>query len=361
MTRPADRGRLRVGIVSPLWAAVPPATYGGIERHLYLLAEELVRRGHAVTLFASGDSRTSAALHGVCERAVAETMDRGEAFLYEPYLNTAVAEALRASEDLDVLHLHVGSSAIPFDALARAPVLHTFHTGLTADDAWILRRFPQAALTALSRRQLDPLPAEQRARIRVVPYGFDFDACTPAESPAEHLVFLGRMAPHKAPDDAIRIARAAGRPLHLAGAPVTREEREWFAREIEPEIDGESVVWVGAVDDAAKEELFRRAAALLFPIRWEEPFGLVMLEALARGVPVLACARGSVSEVIEPGATGFTAQTPGELAAFVEPAARLERKAVRERARQRFGVERMTNAYVARYASLVRSWAEGAA
>lgn len=346
---------LRIGIVAPLWTAVPPREYGGIERHLQLLIEELTRRGHVVTLFATGDSHTSAELRAPCDAGVADAMDRGEACAYEHYLNAAIADALRVSHRFDVLHFHVGTSALPLAELASCEVLHTLHTGITVDDLWALRRFPDAAVTVLTRRQLAPVPDERRGSIRVVPYGFDFDSCGCAGEAREHLVFLGRMAPHKGPDDAIRIARAAGRPLWLAGAPVTAEERRWFEREIEPAIDGESVVWLGPVDDSAKQALFERAVALLFPIKWEEPFGLVMLEAVARGVPVLAYRRGSVPEVVDPGQTGWHADSPAALAALVEQAARLDRRSVREHARARFSHARMTDAYVDVYMSLVTS------
>ena len=171
------------------------------------------------------------------------------------------------------MHLHVGSAAIPLAALADCPVLHTLHTGITVDDVWILERFPDVAVTALSSVSSSRARGAARAHARD-PYGFDFDRCTVADGAPGHLAFLGRMAPHKGPDAAIRIARAARRPIHLAGAPVTPEDRGWFAREIEPQIDGRDVVWLGEVDDARKDELFRSAAALLFPIAWEEPFGL---------------------------------------------------------------------------------------
>ena len=348
-------GPLRIGIVAPLWTAVPPRAYGGIERHLHLLTEELVRRGHAVTLFASGDSQTTAVLRAPCDVALADAMDRGEACAYEPYINAALGDALRHSHQFDVLHFHVGASAFPIATLADAAVLHTLHTGLTVDDLWALRRFPHAAVTVLTRQQLASVPDERRCAIHVVPYGFDFEACSCAAEPGEYLVFLGRMAPHKGPDDAIRIARAAGRTIWLAGAPVTREERDWFEREIRPEIDGRDVVWVGEVDEPSKELLFRRALALLFPIKWEEPFGLVMLESLARGVPVLAYGRGSVPEVVEHGKTGWYAQSAPELTALVDSAARMDRQAVRRRASERFSHARMTDAYLDVYTWLVAS------
>jgi glycosyltransferase involved in cell wall biosynthesis len=343
--------RLRIGIVAPLWAAIPPRSYGGIERHLHLLVEELARRGHAVTLFATGDSRTAAALRPVCDGAIADTMDRGEAFCYEHYVNAGVAAALHAAAEFDVLHFHVGLAAVPLAELARTPVLHTMHNGITPDDVWVLNRHPDAAVTALSRCQIEPVPAERRESIRVVPYGFDFDRCA-AAGPPEHLVFLGRMAPHKGPDEAVRIARAAGRPIVLAGAPVTASERAWFQQEVAPLLEAPDVTWIGGVGETEKDELFRRAAALLLPLRWDEPFGLVMLEALARGVPVLAVRRGSVPEVIEPGLTGWYAESPDELAAFVELAERLDRGAVRDRALQRFSIQRMTDEYLAVYAAL---------
>ena len=355
MTATGVSRRLRIGVVAPLWASVPPRTYGGIERHLHLLTEELVHRGHSVALFATGDSQTSGELRAACDGGVAEAMDRGNAYFYEQYLNVAVTDALKSSGGFDVLHFHVGSAVVPLGTLAAAPVLHTFHMGITLDDLWILRRFPTAAFTALTREQLSTVPEERRRSISVVPYGFDFDACAWAHEPGEHLVFLGRMAPHKGPDEAIRIARAACRPIRLAGAPVTAEDHHWFHREIEPQIDGKQVIWLGAVDEPAKDDLFRRALALVFPIKWEEPFGLVMLEALARGVPVLACRRGSVPEVIDLGQTGWYTDAPEELATFVDQAARVDRRAVREHARRRFSHHRMVEGYLEVYESLLQS------
>lgn len=337
--------RLRIGVVAPLWMAVPPNTYGGIERHLHLLVNELVRRGHDVTLFASGDSRTAAKLVPVVDRGVAEAMEAGLACFYEHYLNASLAASLAASGSFDVLHWHVGCAAIPLAAASRCPVLHSVHTGITRDDLWMLEHFPDARLTALSRRQIESVPASRRASIRVIHYGFAFETCRASAATGEHLAFLGRMAPHKGPDAAIRIARAAGRPIHLAGAPVTEEDRAWFGRVIEPEIDGRDVVWLGAVDDAGKDALFERAAGFVFPIDWEEPFGLVMLEALARGIPVLATRRGSVPEVVEEGVTGFIEDAADDLARHVSSAAALDRGAVRARASQRFSVSAMADAY----------------
>jgi glycosyltransferase involved in cell wall biosynthesis len=342
---------LRVGIVAPLWAAVPPRSYGGIERHLHLLVEELTRRGHDVTLFATADSHTAGRLHPVCDEAVADMMDRGDAAFYEHYVNAGVAAAVRSAPDFDILHFHVGMAAVPLAALARAPVLHTMHNGITVDDVWVLNRHPDVAVTALSRRQIAAVPSSRRESIRVVPYGIDVDHCAVADAP-QHLVFLGRMAPHKGPDEAVRIARAAGRPIVLAGAPVTASEHAWFEKEVEPLLEAPDVTWIGGIGETDKDALFRHAAALVLPIRWDEPFGLVMLEAIARGVPVLALRRGSVPEVIEPGLTGWYAESSEGLAAFVEAAERLDRGAVRERARQRFSVQRMADDYLAVYAAV---------
>jgi glycosyltransferase involved in cell wall biosynthesis len=341
---------MRIGIVAPLWQPLPPLTYGGIERHLYLLVEGLVERGHAITLFASGDSQTHAHQRSVVAHSLVDPMRCGEAYCYEHYVNTSLAEALRESADLDVLHLHLGSSAVPLAELASCSVLHTLHTSITVDDLWIFKRFPETPLIALTRRQIADVPPGRRRRIGVIPHGFDFATCQVVVAPPAHLVFLGRMGPHKGADDAIRIARAAGRPILLAGAPETPDERAWFDHEIKPELDGHDVVWLGAVEDAEKDELFRGAAALVFPIRWDEPFGLVMLEALARGVPVLATPRGSVPEVIEPGLTGFLAESPEALASQVEAAAGMGRDSVREHAMRRFSVPAMVDAYEGAYA-----------
>jgi len=355
VTQPS-RGTLRIAQVAPLWARVPPAEYGGAELAVHWLTEGLVRRGCDVTLFASGDSRTTGVLRAVCDRSLIETMGNGGAYVYEPYANANLVEALRMADTFDVIHCQLGAAFIPFAALSATPVLHTVNASLDLpDDLWVLERYPDVPIAALSHSQIVAVSATRRSNIRVIYPGCDFDAYAPSVTAGDYLVFLGRMGPHKNPVGAIRVARAIGMRLVLAGKPMTAAEEAYFAEQVRPLIDGKDVTYLGTISFVEKVELLSGAAALLFPIQWDEHFGLVMIEAMACGSPVVACRRGSVSEVVDPGITGFYADSVDELATLVPRALALDRRAVREHARRRFGVDRMVDEHLALYQELVAS------
>jgi glycosyltransferase involved in cell wall biosynthesis len=345
---------MRIAQIAPLWTSVPPTTYGGTELQLSWLTEELVRRGHDITLFAPGDSHTSAALRPVGKQSVLRDMAEGRAYVWEYYANAALAEVLLESHSFDVVHSHLGLAYLPFDDLSAAPILYTIHTEPFVDDLRALERYPEAAVVAVSEAQVANVPLGRRRSIRVVPHGCDFDAYDPSYKPGEHLAFVGRMRPQKGPLDAIEMARLAGLPLVLAGVPQDADEERYFAERVSPHVDGQQVRYVGAVDFAAKVELLRTATALIFPIQGSEAFGLVMVEAMACGTPVLARQVGPVPEIVEPGVTGFYGSDPEELAGLVPRAAALDRRLVRSRAKARFGHERMTDRYERTYEELAR-------
>jgi glycosyltransferase involved in cell wall biosynthesis len=285
--------------------------------------------------------------------SVSDAMTAGEAHEYIPYANALFTEALRGADSFDVIHCHLGYPFVPLGLLARTPVLHTLHTVPAPDDLWVLGHHPEVPVAAVSRHQARAIPSGRLREVRVVPHGIDFETYHGENAPGKYLAFLGRMGPQKSPLDAVRVGRAAGLPLVLAGKPQNAEEELYFAREVRPLIDGNAVRYAGPVNHAQKVELLRGAAALLFPIRGEEAFGLAMVEAMACGTPVIGYDTATVSEIIDPGVTGFFGRTPEELAGLVPRALALDRRAVREHARRRFSHTRMADDYVALYRELV--------
>ena len=345
--------RLRIAQVSPLWTRIPPTTYGGIELMMKLLIDELVARGHEVTLFSSGDCVTSGRLHETVERNLTDRISDGEMYMFEYYANSTMAEVLREAGKFDLIHYHLCSAWIPLAGATGTPGLFTMHTSPHLDDEWVMRRWPQVAVAGISECQMAAAALKLGREFPVVYNGCDFGAYEPRFEAGSYLAFLGRLSVEKNPLGAIRIAQAVGMPLVLAGQPQNAREAEYFKKELEPLIDGEQIRWIGPVNHAQKQELLRNAAALLFPIQWEEPFGLVMIEAMACGTPVVAHRRGSVGEVVEDGVTGYAATSLDALPELVGPALQLDRRKVRERAEGRFGYQRMVDDYLALYRALL--------
>ncbi len=352
---PTKKTSLRIAQVAPLWTRIPPTTYGGIELLMKLLVDELAGRGHEVTLFASGDCFTAGKLHPVTELNLTETIERGEAYCYEYYTSAAMAEVLARAGEFDVIHYHLSPAWLPLAATTRTPGLFTIHTCPHIDDEFVFRRWPQVAVNGISRSQMRTAEVKTGREFPVVYNGCDFRAYEPSYEPGHYLAYLGRMSLEKNPLDAIRIARTAGLPIVLAGQPQNAREQQYFAEQIQPLIDGDTVRWLGPVNHAQKMELLRGAAALLFPIQWEEPFGLVMIEAMACGTPVVAHRRGAVAEVIDDGITGFHAGVIDALAELVPRARELDRRQVRAHAERRFGHRAMVDAYLALYARLLEA------
>ncbi len=347
--------RLRIAQVSPVWARVPPVTYGGTERIVFHLTEELARRGHDVTLFASGDSETSARLRACCEVNLFEGIAKGDVCRPEFYTLRNAVEAVKDGDSFDIIHFHLGCFSLPFGRLTSTAIVHSLPSVLGPDELWMLGRYPEAPVIARSHRQIADVPAERRSSIVVIYNGHDFDACALANQPGRYLAFLGRMAWEKSPLDAIRIAQMVGMPVVLAGEPWYEGEHEYFEEYVKPHIDGKNVIHIGAVNDAQKREFLKHASALLFPIQFEEPLGNVMIEAMACGVPVIARNRGAVSEVVDPGKTGFYADSVEGMAARVPDALGLDREAVRAHSRRRFSRSRMADDCLRMYEALIEA------
>lgn len=350
---PMNTDRLRIAQVAPLWTRIPPATYGGIELLMKLLIDELAARGHEVTLFASADCDTQGALHPVCDASLCDLIARGEAYMFEYYASAAMAEALRRQGEFDVLHFHLSPSWLPLSVLAAESSLWTMHTSPHRDDEWAMQRYPEIAVAGISAHQMRAAALRLGREFPTAYNGIDFDAYEPSYEPGQYLAFLGRMSASKNPLDAIRIARAVEMPIVLAGQPQSAEEKRYFEQEIVPLIDDDEVRWIGPVNHLQKNELLRNAAALLFPIQWDEPFGLVMIEAMACGTPVVAHRRGSVGEVVDPGLTGYHSAMIDGLAPLVAETCALDRKIVREHARSRFSHLAMVDTYLTLYRQLL--------
>ena len=346
-------GGLRIAQLAPLWSPVPPVGYGGAELTVHWLTEELVRRGHTVTLFASGDSRTTATLRPVCEHNIIGAMSRGEALMYEPYATAAFTDAIRQSDDFDIVHNHLGASMIPLGAVSPAPVVHTVHAGLSVDEHWLLARYPNAPLAALSRSHAAAIASARRDNVRVIYQSCDFTEYPLGDTPGDYVAFLSRMGPLKNPLGAIQLARAAGMPIRLAGRPQNADERQYFESRVRPLIDGRDVTYLGEISQHDKKRLLAGARALLFPILWDEHFGIVMVEAMACGTPVVACSRGSVPEVVDQGVTGYHGVSVDDLGSLIPAALALSRRRVREHAESRFSHLRMVDEYLDFYRAVI--------
>jgi glycosyltransferase involved in cell wall biosynthesis len=342
--------RLRIAQVAPLFERVPPEAYGGTERVVAYLTEGLVRRGHAVTLFASGDSETAARLVAPTPRALRLDPDGPDPLAAHL---VQMIQVFEQAPRFDVIHCHVGHLAFPFCRLTGATSLHTQHGRLDLPSLYsTFRHFRELPLVSISHAQRQPLRSLGVTWAGTVHHGLPLDGYPFQRQRGSYLAFLGRISPEKRPDLAIAVAERVGVPLRIA-AKVDAVDREYHEREIAPLLDHPLVQFIGEIDDAAKPGFLGEALALLMPIDWPEPFGLVMIEALACGTPVIARRRGSVPEVVQHGRTGFVVETVDEMADAVRGLDRIDRTDCRRAVETRFTVDRMTDAYEAIYSSLV--------
>jgi glycosyltransferase involved in cell wall biosynthesis len=341
---------MRIAQVAPLAESVPPKLYGGTERVISWLTEELVSLGHDVTLFASGDSRTRADLVPVWPRGLRLGRPKTDPAIPQAALLEAIAD--RASE-FDVIHCHTDWVQLPLLTRLDVPFVTTTHNRLDLPGlSKLVSQFPDAPFISISDNQRGPLP--EARWLGTVYHGLPIDAFRPSYARGGYLAFLGRITPDKGPEAAIRIAQAVRMPLRIA-AKIPRAEHGYFSEKIKPMIDGDGVELIGEVNEHAKQDFLPGAAALLFPIEWPEPFGLVMIEAMACGTPVIAFASGSVPEVVESGTTGFIVKDEADAVEAVAKLDQIDRRGVRARFEQRFTAKRMAQDYVRHYASLSRA------
>ena len=339
---------MRIAQIAPLAESVPPKLYGGTERVVAWLTEELVALGHDVTLFASGDSATGAKLVPVIPRAMRLSRPRLEPMpCYAAQLD-ALAEM---ASEFDVLHCHTDWIHLPLVNRLGVPHVTTFHNRLdTPELPAVMRRFASAPVISISDHHRQPLPSANW--LGTVYHGMPRDTLAPSYEPGGYLVFLGRLTKEKGPEAAIRLAKAAGMPLRMA-AKIPRSETRYYKECLEPLVDGEQIQLLGELGDDAKADLLRGASALLFPIDWPEPFGLVMIEAMACGTPVIAFRCGSVPEVIDEGVTGFVVGDEDQAVAAIKRVGELDRRQVRATFEKRFSARRMAEDYLRHYEALL--------
>jgi glycosyltransferase involved in cell wall biosynthesis len=335
---------VRIAQIAPLAESVPPRLYGGTERVVAWLVDELVELGHDVTLFASGDSRTRARLVPVWPYAFRLGRPRTDPVAVQAVLLETMAA--RAAE-FDVIHCHVDWLGLPLLTRSGVPFLTTMHGRLDiAGLPEVVRHFPDAPFVSISNNQRLPLPGANW--LGTVYHGLPAASLHPVYQPGSYLAFLGRLTKEKGPEAAMRIARAAGMPLRIA-AKIPKGERGYFKEQLEPKIDGRDVQLTGEVNDRTKEAFLAGAAALLFPIDWPEPFGLVMIEAMACGTPVIAFRSGSVPEVVDDGLTGFVVDGEDQAVQATRRLGELDRRKVREVFERRFTAKRMAQEYLGHY------------
>jgi len=336
---------MKIAQVAPLYESVPPKLYGGTERVVSYLTEELVRMGHDVTLYASGDSLTSARLRSICERSL--RLEGGKLLSPLAHHLNLIETVAQESDEYDLVHFHL--DYLPFSQIRRLeiPAVTTLHGRLDIPDLYpLFREFDDMRLISISDAQRAPMP--WAGWLATVHHGLPADLHQPNFERGDYLAFLGRISPEKRVDRAIDIAHQVGMPLRVA-AKIDEADRSYFDSEISDMLVDSDVEFVGEIGETDKTEFLGNAAALLFPIDWPEPFGLVMIEAMACGTPVIAFRGGSVTEIVDDGVTGFVVESVDEAVEAWKKIASLDRNKVHERFLERFTSRRMCEQYLEAY------------
>ncbi len=339
---------MKIAQVAPLWESVPPKLYGGTERIVSYITEELVQMGHEVTLFASGDSETAARLEAVCPQAL--RLNTG-IFNRDAPMLMLQERSLGTVGDFDLIHSHLDFLGFPLARRNPQPVVTTLHGRLDLPELQpVFREYAEMPLVSISDAQRRPLPwANWQATVH---HGLPRNLYRFHPEHQQYLAFLGRISPEKRPDHAIEVAKRTGIPLRIA-AKVDPADFQYYRSEIEPLLDHPLIEFIGEISDAEKDDFVGNALALVCPYDWPEPFGLVLIEALACGTPVLAYRRGSIPEVIEDGITGFVCENLSEIIAAVDRLGEIDRRRCRASFDKRFTADRMARDYVTLYERII--------
>jgi glycosyltransferase involved in cell wall biosynthesis len=340
---------MRIAQVAPLFESVPPVLYGGTERVVSWLTEELVRLGHEVTLFAAGDSVTNARLVPICPRALRLDAQCQDRTAYHVIMTEYV---FREAANFDLIHFHLDYLHFPLSCRSEVPCLTTEHGRLDIPDLVpTFQTFREMPLVSISDAQRTPVPwANWQGTVL---HGMPRRLLQRKDGDGNYLAFLGRVSPEKGLEDAIEIACRAGMQLKIA-AKVDQADTEYFENKIKPLLKTERIDFIGEIGHDEKNDFLGNAAAFLFPIQWPEPFGIVMIEALACGTPVIAYHRGSVPEVIEDGVTGFIVDDVDSAVDALANLKQIDRRACRKHFERHFSDERMAAEYLAIYKKLVQ-------
>lgn len=340
---------MKIAQVAPLYESVPPKLYGGTERIVFYLTEELVKQGHEVTVFASGDSSTSGTLVPVVPKALRLSPDCLDSLA--PHI-VEIQEIAERADEFDIIHFHIDYLHFPFSQFLSTPNITTLHGRLDIPELqFVYNRFSHPVIS-ISNNQRKPLP--QANFVSTIYHGLPFNLFKKGNGGGNYLAFLGRISPEKGLEKAIEWAKAANVPLKIA-AKVDNADKAYFEASIKPLLDHPLIEFIGEINEEQKQEFLGNALALLFPINWNEPFGIVMIEAMACGTPVVAHCMGSVPEIIEHGNNGFIVSSTEEAVSIIHQLKNIDRNKIRSSFEQRFTSERMAKDYVRIYQQLINS------
>jgi glycosyltransferase involved in cell wall biosynthesis len=341
---------MRIAQFAPLWETVPPKTYGGTELVVYILCEELAKRGHEVTLFATGDSKSSANLEAIIEKPMREANINN----ISCWENMAMAKLISRKDDFDIIHNHMGASFIPFVQTIDVPVLHTLHGAFVyQDDIDFYQKYAKSSYISISHSQRAGAPDLNYVStvyngIQVEKYSFN--EIPNAKEP--YIAFLGRLSEEKGTHLAIKLAKETGHKLVIAGK-IGKADKEYYEKHVHHLIDGKQIVYIGELGHDDKVNLLKNALFTVHPVEWPEPFGLVMAESMACGTPVLALNQGSIPEVIKDKTTGFVEDNISSLIKRVKDVKTIDRKACRQHVEENFSAERMADGYLNAYKRVI--------